>query len=174
MKTTPTLGLKLYDGTDAPDLVSGYNASMTTLDGSRILCFKRPLAGTDDLNDIKDTGYYNDASNVIPANAAPGLTRPVRYIVLDACTATGTGKCTTQIAVGTPVMGKDNMLVRTYRANTGWTEWLPVSAEQGALPANGAAGQVLVKSSASDYDCEWMDPAALDTDRKSTRLNSSH
>lgn len=163
MKTTPTLGLKLYDGTDAPDLVSGYNASMGTLDGSRILCFKRPLAGTDDLNDIKDTGYYNDASNVIPANAAPGLTRPVRYIVLDACTATGTGECTTQIAVGTPVMGKDNMLVRAYHANTGWTEWLPVSAEQGALPANGAAGQVLVKSSASDYDCEWMDPAALDT-----------
>lgn len=32
MKTTPTLGLKLYDGTDAPDLVSGYNASMATLD----------------------------------------------------------------------------------------------------------------------------------------------
>lgn len=163
MKTTPTLGLKLYDGTDAPDLVSGYNASMATLDGSRILCFKRPLAGTDDLNDIKDTGYYNDASNVIPANAAPGLTRPVRYIVLDACTATGTGECTAQIAVGTPIMGKDNMLVRAYHANTGWTEWLPVSAEQGALPANGAAGQVLVKSSASDYDCEWMNPSALNT-----------
>ena len=32
MKTTPTLGLKLYDGTDAPDLVSGYNASMATLE----------------------------------------------------------------------------------------------------------------------------------------------
>lgn len=130
MRTTPTLGLKLYDGTDAPDFVSGYNASMTTLDGSRILCFKRPLTGTDDLNDIKDTGYYNDASNAIPANAAPGLTRPVRYIVLDACTATGTGECTTQIAVGTPVAGKDNVLVRAYHAQTGWTEWLPVSAEQ--------------------------------------------
>ena len=197
MRTTPTLGLKLYDGTDSPDLVSGYNAAMATLDGSRILCFKRPLAGTDDLNDIKDTGYYNDASNMIPANAAPGLTRPVRYIVLDACTATGTGECTTQIAVGTPVVGKDNMLVRTYHANTGWTEWLPVSAEQasswaevtgkpfetigktltardGALdlstaaqaslvPAGGAAGQVLVKSSDTDHDCEWMNPTALDT-----------
>lgn len=163
MKTTPTLGLKLYDGTDAPDLVSGYNASMEKLDGSRILCFKRPLVETDDLNDLKDTGYYNDAANAIPANAAPGLTRPVRYITLDACTSPGTGQCTTQIAVGTPVVGKDNMLIRNYHANTGWTEWLPVSAEQGALPANGAAGQVLVKSSASDYDCEWMDPAALDT-----------
>lgn len=163
MKTTPTLGLKLYDGTDAPDLVSGYNASMATLDESRILCFKRPLAGTDDLNDIKDTGYYSDASNVIPANAAPGLTRPVRYIVLDTCTATGTGQCATQIAVGTPVAGKDNMLVRSYHVSSGWTEWLPVSAEQGALPANGAAGQVLVKSSASDYDCEWMNPSALNT-----------
>ena len=163
MKTTPTLGLKLYDGTDAPDLVSGYNASMHALDESRILCFKRPLAGTDDLNDIKDTGYYSDASNVIPANAAPGLVRPVRYIVLDACTATGTGECATQIAVGTPVAGKDNMLVRSYHASTGWTEWLPVSAEQGALPANGAVGQVLVKSSASDYDCEWTDPTALNT-----------
>lgn len=32
MKTTPTLGLKLYDGTDAPDLVSGYNASMEAID----------------------------------------------------------------------------------------------------------------------------------------------
>lgn len=195
MKTTPTLGLKLYDGTDAPDLVSGYNASMSTLDGSRILCFKRPLAGTDDLNDIKDTGYYNDASTEIPANAAPGLVRPVRYIVLDACTATGTGECTTQIAVGTPVAGKDNVLVRNYHVNTGWTEWLPVSAAQASswaditgkpfdtvgtslttsgnvldlstaaqaslVPEGGAAGQVLVKSSASDYDCEWMNPSAL-------------
>ncbi len=161
MKTTPTLGLKLYDGTDAPDLVSGYNASMATLDRSRILCFKRPLAGTDDLNDIHDTGYYNDASSVIPANAAPGLARPVRYIVLDACTSPGRGQCTTQIAVGDPVAGKDNVLVRSYGVDTGWTEWLPVSAEQGALPANGAAGQVLVKSSASSYDCEWMDPSAL-------------
>ena len=163
MKTTPTLGLKLYDGTDAPDLVSGYNDSMATLDRSRILCFKRPLAETDDLNDLKDTGYYNDAANAIPANAAPGLTRPVRYIVLDACTSPGRGECTTQIAVGTPVAGKDNMFVRAYHAKTGWTEWLPVSAEQGALPANGAAGQVLVKSSASDYDCEWMNPSELDT-----------
>lgn len=32
MKTTPKLGLKLYDGTDAPDLVSGYNASMEAID----------------------------------------------------------------------------------------------------------------------------------------------
>ena len=197
MKTTPTLGLKLYDGTDAPDLVSGYNASMATLDGSRILCFKRPLAGTDDLNDIKDTGYYNDASSVIPANAAPGLVRPVRYIVLDACTATGTGECATQIAVGTPVAGKDNVLVRNYHANTGWTEWLPVSAAQASswadvtgkpfdtvgtslttsgnvldlstaaqaslVPEGGAAGQVLVKSSDTDHDCEWMSPSALNT-----------
>ena len=162
MKTTPTLGLKLYDGTDAPDLVSGYNASMDTLDGSRILCFKRSFDGTEDLNDLKNTGYYNDASSVIPANAAPGLTRPGCYIVLDTCRGTATGQCTTQIAVGTPRRGKDNVLVRTYHATTGWTEWLPVSAEQGALPANGAAGQVLVKSSASDYDCEWMNPTALD------------
>lgn len=163
MKTTPTLGLKLYDGTDAPDLVSGYNASMKKLDGSRILCFKRSFDGTEDLNDLKDTGYYNDAASVIPANAAPGLTRPVCYIVLDTCRGTATGQCTTQIAVGTPRRGKDNVLVRTYHATTGWTEWLPVSAEQGALPANDAAGQVLVKSSASDYDCEWVPPSALNT-----------
>ena len=32
MKTTPKLGLKLYDGTDAPDLVAGYNASMEAID----------------------------------------------------------------------------------------------------------------------------------------------
>lgn len=32
MKTTPTLGLKLYDGADAPDLVAGYNASMEAID----------------------------------------------------------------------------------------------------------------------------------------------
>ena len=36
MKTTPTLGLKLYDGTDAPDLVSGYNASMDTLEKTMV------------------------------------------------------------------------------------------------------------------------------------------
>ena len=195
MKTTSTLGLKLYDPTDAPDLVSGYNASMATLDGSRILCFKRPLGETDDLNDVHDTGYYNDAANTIPANAAPGLIRPVRYIVLDACTSPGRGECTTQIAVGTPVVGKDNMLVRNYHANTGWTEWLPVSAEQASswakvtgkpfetigktlttrddtldlstaaqaslVPAGGAAGQVLVKNSDTDHDCEWMNPSAL-------------
>lgn len=130
MRPTPTLELKLYDETDAPDLVSGYNASMFTLDESRILCFKRPLAGTDDLNDIKNTGYYNDAPNVIPANAAPGLTRPVCYIVLDTSMATGMGDSTTQIAVGTPVAGKDNMLIRSYHGSIGWTEWLPVSAEQ--------------------------------------------
>lgn len=34
MKTTPTLGLKLYDGTDAPDLVAGYNASMEAIDAA--------------------------------------------------------------------------------------------------------------------------------------------
>ena len=197
MKTTPTLGLKLYDGTDAPDLVSGYNASMATLDGSRILCFKRSFDGTEDLNDLRDTGYYNDASSVIPANAAPGLTRPVCYIVLGTCRATATGQCTTQIAVGTAIAGKDNVLVRTYHANTGWTEWLPVSAEQASswaevtgkpfdtvgtslttsgnvldlstaaqaslVPAGGAAGQVLVKNSDTDHDCEWMNPSALDT-----------
>lgn len=197
MKTTPTLGLKLYDGTDAPDLVAGYNASMATLDGSRILCFKRSFDGTEDLNDLRDTGYYNDAANTIPANAAPGLTRPVCYIVLDTCRATATGQCTTQIAVGTAVAGKDNVLIRTYHANTGWTEWLPVSAEQASswakvtgkpfetigktlttrddtldlstaaqaslVPAGGAAGQVLVKNSDTDHDCEWMNPSALDT-----------
>ena len=36
MKTTPTLGLKLYDGTDAPDLVAGYNASMATLEKTMV------------------------------------------------------------------------------------------------------------------------------------------
>lgn len=36
MKTTPTLGLKLYEGTDAPDLVSGYNASMATLEKTMV------------------------------------------------------------------------------------------------------------------------------------------
>lgn len=34
MKTTPTLGLKLYDGADAPDLVAGYNASMEAIDAA--------------------------------------------------------------------------------------------------------------------------------------------
>ena len=34
MKTTPTLGLKLYDGTDAPNLVAGYNASMEAIDAA--------------------------------------------------------------------------------------------------------------------------------------------
>lgn len=34
MKSTTNYGLMLYDGTDAPDLVAGYNKSMNTLDST--------------------------------------------------------------------------------------------------------------------------------------------
>ncbi|WP_288920705.1 pyocin knob domain-containing protein [uncultured Bifidobacterium sp.] len=164
MKTTPTLGLKLYDGTDAPDLVSGYNASMETLDGSGVLAFQGTVQDSTDWDTIIDAGYYNcNNTKFSSANHSPvGSPRYGVLVVYNRCDSPYVGKCATQIYY--PHAG-DAPVSRAYYSNA-WSEWAPlvdVPDVEGALPANGAAGQVLVKSSASDYDCEWMDPSALDT-----------
>lgn len=168
MKTTPTLGLKLYDGTDAPDLVSGYNASMETLDGSGVLAFQGNVQDSTDWDTIIDAGYYN-CNNTIFSSANHSPVGSYNYgvlIVYKRCDTLEESKCVTQFYY--PHAGgfvDRNPVSRAYYSNA-WSAWAPVvhvPDVEGALPANGAAGQVLVKSSASDYDCEWMDPTALDT-----------
>ena len=165
MKTSPTLGLKLYEETDAPDLVSGYNASMETLDGSGVLAFQGTVQDSTDWDTITDAGYYNcNNTEFSSANHSPvGLSRYGVLVVYNRCDAPEVSKCATQIYY--PHGGDANRypVSRAYYSNA-WSAWAPlvyVPDVEGALPANGAAGQVLVKSSASDYDCEWMDPTAL-------------
>ena len=166
MKTTPTLGLKLYDGTDAPDLVSGYNASMSAIDGSGVLAYQGNVQDSTDWDTIIDAGYYScNNTKFSSANHSPvGSYNYGVLVVYNRCYTPEESKCVTQFyyphagnfANRTPVS-------RAYYSNA-WSAWAPVvhvPDVEGALPANGAAGQVLVKSSASDYDCEWMDPTAL-------------
>ena len=107
MRTTPTLGLKLYDPTDAPDLVSGYNASMETLDGKATGWDAEPAWG-----DIEGKPFETI-----------GKTLTTRDGALDLSTA----------------------------------------AQASLVPAGGAAGQVLSKKSATDHDCVWVNPSALNT-----------
>ena len=165
MKTTPTLGLKLYDGTDAPDLVSGYNASMSAIDGSGVLAFQGKVQDSTDWDTIIDSGYYN-CSNVkfSSANHSPvGSHNTGVLIVYKYCDQR---MCVTQIYYPRAGDAANRAPVSRGYYDNAWSAWAPhvyVPDVEGALPANGAAGQVLVKSSASDYDCEWMDPAALDT-----------
>ena len=173
MKTTPTLGLKLYDGTDAPDLVSGYNASMEKLDDARIMHRRGTLRLLKaDFNDLTSTAYYNNNGYAFTAdNHGPvGSHEYGILVVYDYCEHPNALICATQqyfpFKDGTgdayrPMMRK--------LADGRWSAWAPlvdVPDVEGTLPANGAAGQVLVKSSASDYDCEWMNPSALNTVRE--------
>lgn len=165
MRTTPTLGLKLYDGTDAPDLVSGYNASMETLDGSGVLAFQGKVQDSTDWDTIIDAGYYN-CSNTKFSSANHSPVGSHNYGVLVVYKYCDLPMCVTQIYYPQPGGAANRAPVsRGYYSNA-WSAWAPhvyVPDVEGALPANGAAGQVLVKSSASDYDCEWMNPSALDT-----------
>ena len=166
MKTTPTLGLKLYDPTDAPDLVSGYNASMSAIDGSGVLAFQGTVQDSTDWDTIIDAGYYS-CNNTKFSSANHSPVDSYNYgilVVYHRCYTPEESKCATQIYY--PHSGNyvdRNPVSRAYYSNA-WSAWAPlvyVPNVEGALPANGAAGQVLVKSSASDYDCEWMNPSAL-------------
>ena len=168
MKTTPTLGLKLYDGTDAPDLVSGYNASMGTLDDARIMRHGGTLRILEaDFNSLTATAYYsNDGYTFTADNHGPvGSHEYGILVVYDRCGDPDSRRCATQQYFphkdGT---GDAYRPMMRSLLNGKWSAWAPlvdVPDVEGALPANGAAGQVLVKSSASDYDCEWMNPSAL-------------
>ena len=168
MKTTPTLGLKLYDGTDAPDLVSGYNASMEVLEDARIMRFLGSLLYlTPDFNNLKSTGYYNaDGYAFSESNHGPVGSFPYgTLVVYDRCIDPASRTCSTQQYFPRKDGTGDayRPMMRTF-ADGAWSAWAPlvdVPDVEGALPANGAAGQVLVKSSASDYDCEWVNPSAL-------------
>lgn len=165
MKTTPTLGLKLYDGTDAPDFVSGYNASMSAIDGSGVLASQGVVNDLTDWDTIIDAGYY-DCVNTQFSSANHSPVGSYNYGVLVVYKRCGRSNCPTQIYYPHAGDAANRAPVsRAYYSNA-WSEWAPlvyVPDVEGALPANGAAGQVLVKSSASDYDCEWASPSALNS-----------
>ena len=168
MKTTPTLGLKLYDGTDAPDLVSGYNASMSAIDGSGVLAFQGMVQDSTDWDTIVDAGYYAcNNTKFSSANHSPvGSYNYGILVVYNRCDTPEESRCATQFYYPHARATRRTAPVsRAYYSNA-WSAWAPVvhvPDVEGALPANGAAGQVLVKSSASDYDCEWVNPSALNT-----------
>lgn len=164
MKTTPTLGLKLYDGTDAPDLVSGYNASMETLDGSGVLASQGTVQDSTDWDTIVDAGYYT-CNNTKFSSANHSPVGSYNYGVLVVCKRCDFPTCVTQFYYPHAAATRHTSPVSRAYYSDAWSAWAPlvyVPDVEGALPANGAAGQVLVKSSASDYDCEWINPTALD------------
>lgn len=168
MKDTELFGLKLYDGTDAPDLIAGYNASMEVLEDARIMHRGGTLRLLEaDFNDLTATAYYNNNGYAFTAdNHGPvGSHEFGILVVYDYCEHAGRLICTVQhyfpFKDGTGDAYRPMM--RTL-ADGRWSAWAPLVG--GTLPANGAAGQVLVKSSASNYDCEWMDPTALNTIRE--------
>uniref|UniRef100_UPI00259497F4 pyocin knob domain-containing protein n=1 Tax=uncultured Bifidobacterium sp. TaxID=165187 RepID=UPI00259497F4 len=142
MKTTPTLGLKLYDGTDAPDLVSGYNASMETLDGSGVLAFQGTVQDSTDWDTIIDAGYYNcNNTKFSSANHSPvGSYNYGVLVVYNRCPTLEDIKCVTQIYYPHAGDAANRAPVsRAYYSNA-WSAWAPlvdVPDVEGALPANG-------------------------------------
>ena len=165
MRSTPTLGLKLYDGTDAPDLVSGYNASMETLDGSGVLASQGTVQDSTDWDTIVDAGYYQ-CNNTQFSSANHSPVGSYNWGVLVVYKRCDLSNCVTQIYYPHVIDAANSAPVSRACYSNVWSAWAPlvyVPDVEGALPANGAAGQVLVKSSASDYDCEWMTPTALNT-----------
>lgn len=194
MKTTPTLGLKLYDGTDAPDLVSGYNASMSALDGARLFRFVNLVQDGTDLNTLTQAGQYTLRAGITYSNLPADAVLPVCLLVYDRCETEGTSGCVTQLALPTPSATSGQCMLRSYTVDLKWSDWVPVArpevawadvtgkpfdtvgtslttsgnvldlstaAQASLVPEGGAAGQVLVKSSDTDHDCEWMNPSAL-------------
>ena len=198
MKTTPTLGLKLYDGTDAPDLVSGYNASMSAIDGSGVLASQGIVQDSTDWDTIVDAGYYT-CNNTKFSSANHSPVDSYNYGVLVVYKRCDLPTCVTQIyyphagdaANRTPVS-------RAYYSENAWSAWAPLvwvpdaptwetlegkpfstvgktlttrdntldlstAAQASLVPAGGAAGQVLSKKTATDHDCEWVNPSALNT-----------
>lgn len=125
MKTTPILGLKLYDGTDAPDLVSGYNASMEAIDGSGVLASQGRLQDSTDWNTIVDAGYYECAGTQFSsANHSPVGSYP--YGVLVVYKRCDYGMCVTQIYYPHAICAaKCAPVSRSYYSNA-WSEWAPL------------------------------------------------
>ena len=197
MKTTPTLGLKLYDGTDAPDLVSGYNASMSAIDGSGVLASQGTVQDSTDWDTIIDAGYYNcNNTKFSSANHSPvGSYSNGILVVYHRCDL---HMCVTQIYYPHAGDAAERAPVsRAYYSNA-WSAWAPLvhvpdaptwetlegkpfetvgntlttrdgaldlstAAQASLVPAGGAAGQVLSKKTATDHDCVWVDPSALNT-----------
>ena len=133
MKTTPTLGLKLYDGTDAPDLVSGYNASMGTLDAKRLFRYLGTLQNSGiDLNNCHETGYWNNYEyDFTEANHGPvGSFNRGILVVYDKCNGeSAQGKCLRQEYYPEPYGTGDayRPMVRTLNSDDGtWTAWKPL------------------------------------------------
>lgn len=203
MKTTPTLGLRLYDGTDAPDLVSGYNASMSAIDGSGVLAYQGNVQDSTDWDTIVDAGYYScNNTKFTSANHSPVDSYNYGVLVVyNRCSSPDESKCATQIYYPHAGNFADRAPVSRAYYSDAWSAWAPLvyvpgvpdaptwetlegkpfstvgktlttsdgaldlstAAQASLVPAGGAAGQVLSKKTATDYDCEWMDPAALNT-----------
>ena len=132
MKTTPTLGLKLYDGTDAPDLVSGYNASMGTLDDARIMHYGGTLRLMEaDFNSLRATAYYNNDGYAFTAdNHGPvGSHEFGILVVYDRCENPDSLVCATQQYFprndGTGTGDAYRPMTRAL-ANGAWSEWAPL------------------------------------------------
>ena len=125
MKTTPTLGLKLYDGTDAPDLVSGYNASMSAIDGSGVLAFQGRLQDSTDWDTIVDAGYY-DCANTQFSSANHSPVGSYRFGVLVVYKRCNPSTCVTQIYYPHAGDAANRAPVsRVYYANA-WSAWAPL------------------------------------------------
>lgn len=125
MRTTPTLGLKLYDGTDAPDLVSGYNASMSAIDGSGVLASQGQVLDSTDWDTIVDAGYYNCANTQFSsANHSPVGYYP--YGILVVYKRCGLSNCVTQVYY--PHAGKAANRAPVSRGyyNGAWSAWAPL------------------------------------------------
>lgn len=126
MRTTPTLGLKLYDGTDAPDLVSGYNASMEAIDGSGVLASQGILQDSTDWDTIVDAGYYT-CNNTKFSSANHSPVGSYNYGVLVVYRRCDLPTCVTQIYY--PHAGdaaNRNPVSRAYYFENAWSAWAPL------------------------------------------------
>lgn len=198
MKTSPTLGLKLYEETDAPDLVSGYNASMSAIDGSGVLAFQGTVQDSTDWDTITVAGYYTCSNTKFSsANHSPvGSYNYGVLIVYNRCYTPEESECATQIYYPHSINDVNSNPVSRANYSNAWSAWAPLvyvpdaptwetlegkpfstvgtslttsgnvldlstAAQASLVPEGGAAGQVLVKNSDTDHDCEWMSPSAL-------------
>ena len=128
MKTTPTLGLKLYDGTDAPDLVSGYNASMSAIDGSGVLALQGMVQDSTDWDTIIDAGYYICSNTKFSsANHSPvGSYEYGILVVYKRCDTPDASKCVTQFYYPhAALIASTAPVSRAHYANA-WSAWAPL------------------------------------------------
>ena len=125
MKKTPTLGLKLYDGTDAPDLVSGYNASMSAIDGSGVLASQGTVQDSSDWDTIVDAGYYQ-CNNTQFSSANHSPVGSYNYGVLVVYKRCDASNCVTQIYYPHAGDAANRAPVsRAYYSNA-WSAWAPL------------------------------------------------